>query len=386
MSQSTHQMAIKGKDQTAAAFKSVQNRASTTAASIRSIMGGAIAAAGAYLSVRSFANGAKELGKLSDLAMKSGTSVEFLTSAATAFQVAGLDVSAESLAKSMQYMQKTVGDAPFDEVLKQIADIPDAAERAQAVVKTFGRSGMELMPLVNGGKEAIEKFETLRKVMPSVSSSAAAAGDEAADAIKIFGDGAQNIMLKVVGKICSLWGEQFPGGVRAGALNAINWVETFFKKSWAWLQKWATYLGAVGGYLANVFETGHDTAWKVFQDQIEEASQTYEKAVAAAEEAREEYKATLAKLDVDTLANAYGGNKGAAAAAGAAGGGASPRTSNALVLGGSNEAMRLAILGPQYQNEMKKQTAALEKIAKNTEKTAENTEGDAAESPPVANF
>lgn len=385
MSQSKHQIAVSGVDQTAKTFQSIQARAIATGRRIASVMGGAIAAAGAYLSVRSFANGVKELGKLSDLAMKSGTSVEFLTSAATAFQVAGLDISAESLASSMQYMQKTVGDAPFDEVLKQIADIPDAAERAQAVVKTFGRSGMELMPLVNGGKEAIEKFETLRKVMPSVSSAAANAGDQAADAMKIFGDGAHNLMLKVVGKICSLWGEQFPGGVRAGALNAINWVETFFKKSWAWLQKWATYLGAVGGYLANVFESGHDTAWKVFNDQIDEASQTYEKAVAAAEEAREEYKATLAKLDVDDLANAYGGKKGAAAAAAAgASGGAAPRVSNELILGGSNAANRLALLGPSYQNEMKKQTSLLEKVAKNTEKAADNA--DAAESPPVANF
>ena len=57
MSKSTHQVAIKGVDQTGAAFKSISNRAKATGAQIRSIMGGAIAAAGAYLSFRSIKSG-----------------------------------------------------------------------------------------------------------------------------------------------------------------------------------------------------------------------------------------------------------------------------------------------------------------------------------------
>lgn len=43
-------------------------------------------------------------------------------------------------------------------------------------------------------------------------------------------------------------------------------------------------------------------------------------------------------------------------------------------MGGSYAALRASINGPQLQNETKKQTAILERIAKNTEKTAENTE------------
>ena len=109
MSQSTHQIAIKGKDETASAFKSVQNRAKATSSVISSIMGGAMAAAGAFLGYRAISGTVQELGKLSDLAMKSGTSVNFLTSAATAFQVAGLDISVESLARSFQYLQKNTG-------------------------------------------------------------------------------------------------------------------------------------------------------------------------------------------------------------------------------------------------------------------------------------
>ena len=44
------------------------------------------------------------------------------------------------------------------------------------------------------------------------------------------------------------------------------------------------------------------------------------------------------------------------------------------MMGGSSAANRLAVLGPEYQNEAKKQTDLLRKIAENTEKTAENTD------------
>ena len=50
------------------------------------------------------------------------------------------------------------------------------------------------------------------------------------------------------------------------------------------------------------------------------------------------------------------------------------KISNDLVMGGSNAALKMQILGPTYQSEQKKQTSLLEKIAANTEKTADNTE------------
>ena len=84
MSKSSHQIAVTGVDQTAKTFQSIQARAIATGRRISSVMGGAIAAAGAYLSFRSIKGGIDELGSLSDMAMKAGTSVEFLTKATTA--------------------------------------------------------------------------------------------------------------------------------------------------------------------------------------------------------------------------------------------------------------------------------------------------------------
>lgn len=377
MSSSTHNIKIKGVDATGGAFASVSARAKATGASIRAALGGALAAAGAYLSLRAVGGAVQTLGAMSDAAMKAGTSVDFLTKAVTAFQVAGLNVSQEGLVKAMQFMQKNTGkqgEGAFFELTKQIAAIPDAADRAKAAVAVFGRSGMELLPLVNNGEAAIEKFQKLQSIMPGVSQAAADAGDAAADALTIFGKGAQAIMLKAVGKICALWGDEFPGGVRAGALNAINWLETFFKKAYAYINKYGAYLGALGGLVADFFTQGPEQAWKVYEGTIDAAQRDFSNTIKAADESRQKYVDTLKEMSVDDLANPFGQAGGAAAAGESFGAAAAKRISNSLIAGGSNQANKLAILGPQYQNEQRKQTGLLEKIAKNTEKTAENTE------------
>ena len=372
-------MGVTGIDKTGAAFNSIKMRAKATGASIRAALGGALAAAGAYLSLRSIGGAIGQLGQLSDLAMKAGMSVEFLTKATTAFQVAGLNVSAESLVKAMQYMQKNTGkqgEGGFFELTKQIAAIPDAAQRAQAAVQVFGRSGLEILPLVNNGQAAIDKFQKLQSIMPGVSTAAANAGDAANDALTIFGKGAQAIMLKAVGKIAALWGNDFPGGVRAGALNAINAVEWFCKKAYALATKWGAEIGNAFDAIWNWAANGYtwEQAWSEFGEVNEILTNQMDSQLKAIDKAREDYKKTLAEMSVDDLANPFGKAGGAAAAGEAFGTAAAKRISNALIVGGSNQANKLAILGPQYQNETKKQTSLLEKIAKNTEKTAENTD------------
>lgn len=130
MSASTHQVAIKGVDQTGAAFNSISARAKATGAQIRSIMGGAIAAAGSYLSFRAVKGGIEEMGKLSDLAAKSATGVNDLTRAATAFNVIGVDASAESLARAFAMMRKNTGREGlegFYQTIEAIGKLPSAA-------------------------------------------------------------------------------------------------------------------------------------------------------------------------------------------------------------------------------------------------------------------
>ena len=377
MSRSTHQIAVTGVDQTQKTFSSIQARAAAASRRIASVMGGALAAAGAYLGARAIKGGIDELGKLSDLAMKSGTSVETLTKSALAFQVAGLDVSVETLAKSFQYLKKNTGKGGmenFFKVASEISKIEDPAKRGAELVKNFGRSGLELQPLIDGGDEAIRKMQLLTEVMPGVSQAAANAGDEAADALKIFGTGAHNLFLRVVGNIVAMWSEDFPGGVRAGALSAINYLETFFKKAKAYIARFGAALGALGGLVYDLFDKGPKTAWEVYEGTIMAASADFDRRIEAADKSRAEYVSKLKELNIDDLANAFKPqNRAAAEAAAEAAAKRAVRVTNQLMEGGSNAARRLQILGPEYQNEAKKQTEILKKIEKNTEKTADNT-------------
>lgn len=385
MSKSTHQVAIRGVDQTGAAFKSVGARAKATSASIRSIMGGAIAAAAAYLSVRAIVDSVKELGNLSDQAMKAGTSVEFLTKTTTAFQVAGLNIGTDQLVKSMQYLEKATGktgEGAFYETIESLSKIEDPMKRGAEATKMFGRSALELQPLINGGEEAVRKFRMLADVMPGVSSAAANAGDEAADALTILGNGAQSIMLKAVGKICALWGDEFPGGVRAGALNAINAIEAFCKKAFAWATKYGAKIGNAFNAMWNFAANGYswEQAWSEFGEVDDIIDRQMDAQLDAIDRAREEYKEKLKQLSIDDLANAFGKRSGKSIGeeAGEAAASAAKRITNQLVLGGSNAARKLQMFGPEYQSEQKKQTALFKTIADNTKQIAENT-GETAE-------
>ena len=384
MSKSTHQIEVRGRDATGGAFSSIKNRAAATGAQIRKLVGGAIAGAGAYLGMRAIAGTVKELGRLSDISMKTGASVSELTKMTTAFSVAGLDISVDTLAKSFQYLQKNTGkqgSEAFFETVEAIGKIEDPAKRGAEMVKNFGRSGMELAPLINGGEDVVKKFKLLTDIMPGVSDSAANAGDEFADAMTILGKGAQSLWMKVVGKICSLWGNDFPGGVRAGALNAINWIEYFCKLSYNRLTKWGAQAGlamqAVWNWAANDYSW--EQAWGEFGVLNDYLTRDMDQQLAKIEQARADYVAKLSEMSVDDLANAFSNGKRAKA------NGLpieketeksyhSTRISNDLIMGGSNAALRARILGPTLQSEAKKQTALLEKIAESSEKTADAVE------------
>lgn len=382
MSQSTHKIAITGADKTGSAFESIQARAIAAGRKISSAVGGAIAAAGAYLSFRSVKGAIDELGGLSDMAMKAETSVEALTKTSLALQVAGLNLPVEALTRSFQYLAKTSGDgsmANFYKVLDSIARIEDPAKRGAELMRNFGRSSLELLPLIEGGEEAVQKMRTLAEVMPGVSDAAAAAGDSAADSLKIMGTGAHNLFLKVVGNIVEMWSKDFPGGIRAGALAAMNWLETFAHKAKAAIAMSMSKVMAYGAWVFDAATVGVDTANKVLQGTLDAADEDFQKRMEKADEQRSEYIMKLKTLNVDDLAGALGGRQIAAAIARSGGatatdfGGASTRLNNALMMANSNEALKLTMLGPQV-NEAKKQTKLLEDIAKNTEKTADGVE------------
>ena len=73
----------------------------------------------------------------------------------------------DDLARKFKFLGVSVKDAngqvvPADQALKQIADrfadLPDGAQKAAAAVALFGKSGAELIPLLNEGAASMEKF------------------------------------------------------------------------------------------------------------------------------------------------------------------------------------------------------------------------------------
>lgn len=390
---------VKGTDKTGAAFKSVEWRAKAAAAKLRTMLGGALAAAGAYLSFRAVKSGIDELGKLSDIAQKTSTNVGELTQASTALSILGVNGDVDALAKAFSLMEKNtgrVGLQGFYETIDEIGKIPDVAERGKAAMAAFGRSGLEFMPLINAAHDGTDALRGVVAAMPAIPQSAADAGDEAADAMAIMSNGVKSIWLQAIGAICGYFGSEYVGGVREAAAQAANWLEYYAKlavrKCLEWWDKLTEPIkqfgNVIGGFIGSEgsiserwekaisiaaemanereIERQEDKAvwderearWrKAYEDrkrEIQEFQANYDKAA----------KSTKQRLKIETDTGTRSRE---------------PQIRNSLVMGGSNESNRMAIFGPQVQNESKKQTELLKQIAENTKQTADNTEETASE-------
>lgn len=399
MSKSAHQIAVKAADQTAGGFASIKNRAAATGAQIRSIVGGAIAAAGAYLGFRAVKGGIDELGHLSDIARKTGTNVAELTSAAQALSILGIqNMGVDQIGKAFDYLQKTTGRSGmegFYQTIDEIAKIPDVAKRGQEAMRIFGRSGMEFMPLINAANSGTDAIRGVISAMPAVPQAAADAGDAVSDAMSIAATGVKSIWLQGIGAVCDWINQFFPGGVREAAAQAAAWLEyyakvgasnalyyfhkvqNFFEEGTAY---WATLIGAMASgssiseamkFAGEQYEFERDANRDIEASEKESLDRRVENWRKAYEERKKIIEALQANYDKAAVKS---GSKFSASIADAAKSIKAVR--NDLIMGGSNAATRLQILGPSLQTESKKQTALLEKIANNTEKTADNTEAD----------
>lgn len=405
MSRSTHQFEIKGVDESAGAFSSIEGRAAATSAQIRSMVGGAIAAAGAYLSFRAIAGGVNELGHLSDVAQKTSTDVGELTRTAAAFSALGVNMGVDQIGKAFDYMAKSTGRTGmegFYQTLAELGKIPDVSDRAQAAMKVFGRSGMEFMPLINAADTSVEALKTVANAIPGVPQAAANAGNAMSDAMGFAAKQVKSIWLQGLGAICGWFDNEYKGGVREASLTAGNYMEYYAKmavtKCLAWYQKIQEYLKRYGDFWgaligAKMGGASWGEAFDMADKAFAQALRQYDD-VAAEIDATEAARTERFKREFEDRAIAIKKFQGAydaladlikqrqaidAAKTEAEDVARQTRISNELILGGSNAATRLQILGPTLQSESKKQTAILERIAANTEKTADNTEEAAAE-------
>lgn len=402
MSKSTHQFEIRGVDKSAGAFGSIKNRAAVTSAQIRSMVGGAIGALGAYFTFSSIKGGIDELGHLSDVAQRTSTSVDELTQTAAAMSAIGVNMGVDQLAKAFDYMAKSTGRsgmAGFYQTIDELGKVDDVSKRAQAAMQAFGRSGMEFMPLINAADTSVEALKTVVDAMPKIPQAAADAGDAMSDAMGFAANQAKSIWLQGLGAICGWFDNEYKGGVREASLSAGNYLEyytkvavakciTWYKKLQNGLKVWGDAIGAfVGAAYVKITEGGSwDDVWNLttqaFSQSLDEYEDESKRLDEIEAERTERFKRNFdeRKIAIEKFQGAY--NKAAVSIEGRKAMGADAeadvgrqtRISNDLVMAGSNAAMRMQILGPTLQSESKKQTALLERIATNTEKTADNTE------------
>lgn len=399
MSKSTHQFEIRGVDKSGGAFKSIKGRAATTSAQIRSMVGGALSALGAYMGFRAVKGGVDQLGHLSDIAQKTSTTVGELTQTAAAMSALGIqNMSVERLGKAFDYMAKTTGRtgmAGFYKIVEALGKMPDTSQRAQAAMKVFGDSGMEFMPLLNAADNSVEALQTVINAMPKIPQAAADAGDAVSDSMGFAANQIKSIWLQGLGTICGWFDNEYKGGIREASLQAGNYMEyyaklavtkclTWYRKIQEYLKRYGDYWGAVvgtkmgGGSWTEAFQNA-EKAWQQALVEYDEVSEELEQ---KEQERTERFKRNFEdrKIAIEKFQGAY--DKAAITVekrkeleGAAAEDLARPtKVSNDLIFGGSNAATRLQILGPTLQSETKKQTAILEKIAANTEKVADNTE------------
>lgn len=398
MSKSTYQAEIRAVDKTSGAFDSIKNRAAATGASIRSMLGGALAAAGVYLGSKQIIDGINELGRLQDIAMRTGTSVDELTKSTAAFNALGVQMSAEKFAKAMDYMQKATGETGlegFKKTIKSISDLESETDRAQAAMAVFGRAGMEFMPLINAADEGVDALSGVIDAMPGIPQSAADAGDAAADALGFAANAVKSVWLQGIGAVVGWFDNEYTGGVREASLRAGNYFSYYAKvsvsKAVTWYKKAQEYLKrfgeAVGTFVGTYMEGGSfGEAWDAAGAAYDQAVLEYEDAAAELDKKEEErHERFKRRFEEDEIAvQKFARNYAKATStlakrrereakrAEETSLGKATKISNELIMGG-NAAAKLGVLGPTLQNETKKQTSILEKIAKNTEKTADHT-------------
>lgn len=136
------------------------------------------------------------------LADRLGITYESMQKLSLAATLAGADV--EVLAKGMLMMGKNIGsggkslDQRFFEVADSIAAIPDAAVRANKAMEVFGRSGIELLNVLQAGGQGLrDSASVIDRLGLGLSRVDAGKVEAANDALEVLGTVLSGIMQKI---------------------------------------------------------------------------------------------------------------------------------------------------------------------------------------------
>lgn len=183
-----YEIVLKARDETRAAFEAVKNNSDDLTGKLK-IIGGAFAATAvaSATAVAVMVKGAIDSADaMSKAAQRTGTTTESLSALKYAADMS--DVSFETLQKSLGKLSQnafkaataggeaataftTLGinvrgadghlkdsGALFDEIAGKLSKMPNSAEKSALAIQIFGKSGADLIPLLNSGSEGLAAF------------------------------------------------------------------------------------------------------------------------------------------------------------------------------------------------------------------------------------
>lgn len=189
-----------------------------------------------------------------------GVSSEYFMGLQHAADLSG--VKAEKLGESLRKFRNQV-DGPMDVALGNLADrianTQDPAERARLAVQAFGESGVQLIPLFEGGSGAInDMIAEAERLGIAINATDAAKFESANDAltrVKRSVEGLYTRVLTAVAPVIESWANRFTRLV-AAAKPFVDVLSRGFEVGWALADG---VLGEIGTIMAGIVAEGF--AW-----------------------------------------------------------------------------------------------------------------------------
>ncbi len=222
------------------------SKAASLAKTAFAAIGASAAVAGIGAFIKGAIDAADEMGKLSQ---KSGVAVEKIAGLQLAYQQAGLDAGAmQSSLSKLSLAATTNSDAlkamgietrntdgsmrSTREILGLVADrfasYKDGVEKTALAVQLFGKSGADMIPLLNAGGASLDDFDKLAKqlglTMTKDTAAAAEKFNDTLDLIKLGGSGIARQMSAQLLPTISQLAEKFLTGMTSGnrMKNAVD--------------------------------------------------------------------------------------------------------------------------------------------------------------------
>lgn len=296
------------------------SKAASIAKTAFAAIGTSAAVAGLASFVKSAIDAADEMGKL---AQKSGVAVERLAGLQLAYQQAGLDagslqsslsklsVAAASNSDALKAMgietRNTDGSLRSTrEILGSVADkfanYRDSAEKTALAVQLFGKSGADMIPLLNAGNASLDEFDKLAKqlglTMTRETAAAAEKFNDTLDLIKMGGTGiARQLSAQLLPTLADL-AEKFLTGMTNGnrMKNAADALAITLRSLYAvGLIVVEVFISVVktlesfGKMMLEIFQGNWKAAWEISRAWNEYIKTEWPKTLA---EARDAFKST----------------------------------------------------------------------------------------------